>query len=188
MFDYFKDGVNPRGPESGATARAARQARRSADAAEDMLELEMSTDRNATAQRIVARRNREAGRRAFWHRLDNLLALAFVAAVAWLMLTPASNAPQSAVTNDTPANVSKVPDDAGAPVRQAQAPDVYGSADNSDPRVKSIADTFFRTGAITRADIAYLQQSHDIAYFCDNANNSRASQIVTTQIGCTGGE
>ena len=140
MFDWFKDGVNPRGPEYGATARAARNARRSADAAEDLLELELSANCSATARNIIARREREANRRAFWHRVDLVLSLAFVAFIAWLIFAPASNAPQSAVTREAPAHVSKEPLSSRAPVRQAQAPDSSGS----DAYTPTAADEAFK--------------------------------------------
>ena len=130
MFDWFKDGVNPRGPEYGATARAAREARRSARATEDMLELELAADRNAAANRIMARRSNDARRRAWWHRLDNLLALAFVAALAWIIFAPASTPPQSAAMRDAIAHTSTAGRVIDAPASQAQAPDMQG---NDDP-------------------------------------------------------
>ena len=125
MFDWFRDGVNPRGAEYGATARAARAAQRQADAAEDMLELEMadsSVAHEAIVRRIVTRREREQGWRTFWRGVDLVFSLAFVAAILWILLAPASEAPQSAVTHDAPASASMIDHATPALVRQAQAP------------------------------------------------------------------
>lgn len=122
MFEYFKDGFNPRGYEYGATARAADAARRNAEATEDLLALELAGDRNAMASRIQARRKRDASRRAFWHNLDGLLALVFVVTIGWVMFGPSIGAPQSAVTQSAAVTQSQDPDNANAPAIPARAP------------------------------------------------------------------
>lgn len=129
MFDYLKDGINPRGAEYGATERAADAAQRSADATDDLLALQLAdpADRPAIAARINARRAKQMSRRVWWHRLDLILSAAFVAGIALYMLTPSGNTPQSAVTGDAPASVSTVTDNAPAPESSAQAPDAAGS-------------------------------------------------------------
>jgi hypothetical protein len=91
MFGYFRDGVNPRGAEYGATARAARAAEQDAENTGDMLELQMAPNdgvRQELATRIAARRDREQGRRAWWHRLDLIASAIFVAIVVGYMITP----------------------------------------------------------------------------------------------------
>lgn len=63
--NYFRDGLNLRGPEYSATARAARAAENTQRAMDDMLALAMAPDeetRRELAQRIYARKQIEARR------------------------------------------------------------------------------------------------------------------------------
>lgn len=53
--------------------------------------------------------------------------------------SPIGNAPQSAVTRDTPANVSKGADDANAPVGAVRAPDAQGRDDTPPDVVNNAA-------------------------------------------------
>lgn len=133
MFGYFRDGVNPRGEEYGATSRAARAAERAAENSEDMLDLELadaSGDRYSAARRITRRRVAQQRRRDAVHLIDLVLSILFVAAVAVFMLSPY----KSAVTHDARPGVSQVPFDTNAPVRAAQSSAIMESVDRARAR------------------------------------------------------
>ncbi len=123
MIDYFSDGLDPRGAEYAAERRTARSARQTAEAMDDMLELAMAPNeraRQGVAQRIHGRRMAEAGRRAWWRRLDLLASLALVASVGYC--TVATDTPDSGAVRGVPAaGVSQVPDASRAPVRSVRA-------------------------------------------------------------------
>lgn len=133
MFEYIKDGINPRGPEYGATDRAANAAQRNADATLDLLELQLADprDRPEVASRINARRAAQDRRRKFWTNVNWIATTALIAGIAVYMLTPSSNSPQSAVTQDTPSSVQTLVDDTPAPTRSARAPNKAGSYESA---------------------------------------------------------
>ena len=132
MFEHFKDSINPRGAEYGATARAAAAAQRNAETAEDLLELQLATsdtEREFIAARIRSRRQAQVRRRAWWESLELLATALLVGGIAWYMLTPTNEAPQSAVTQHTQAGASIGADDTPAPAIRARADDTQGSDD-----------------------------------------------------------
>ena len=126
MFDYIKDGINPRGPEYGATARAADAAQRNAEANEDLLELQLAgtdRERDRVAASIMSKRTKQV-RRATWRQYADLIATAlFVGVIIYVVASPTHDAPQSAVTRQAPANAQTAADDTNAPESSAQAPD-----------------------------------------------------------------
>lgn len=179
-WDYFRDGFNPRGAEYGATARAADAAQRNAETAEDLLELQLASSdqqRAKIAARISTRREREARRRAWWQRLDLIASALFVGGIAWYVLTPASNAPASAVPHDVPAHVSKVPDDANAPVRQAQAPD---DSDRAAVEQRGL-DLIGAAGTDTADEDKAHRAQNEASYTAVNAMFGSGKDIMTSR-------
>jgi hypothetical protein len=125
-WDYIFDGADPRGVEYAATRRAARGARETQQNTADLLALELARAEGNEmyayeAARIRARQSSRSARRSFWRVLDVIAAGAAIAFLIWCF-APASNAPQSAVTHDTPASVSQAPRDVTARTSPAQAP------------------------------------------------------------------
>lgn len=134
MIDnYILDGINPRGAEYGAAARAARASEQTQQTLSDMLALELAPNA-AARQRVIdeinARERHQAvvaGRgRAFKHAAFALL-VAFCVCV-W-QLGDDNSALSGAYKAFMATPTSQAPDDANAPVSAATAPD------DSDPAV-----------------------------------------------------
>lgn len=80
-WNYIRDGINPRGAEYGATARAARAAENTQRAMDDMLALAMAPDedtRRQLAQQIYARKQIEARRARRSSKVEMILIALFV--------------------------------------------------------------------------------------------------------------
>lgn len=124
---YFRDGLNPRGAEYSATARAAHAAEQTQQAMDDMLDLAMAPteearERIAAAIKLRRRRERQAAtaRRQFKYAALALLAL-FCAGVYELGDNDSSlsHAYNAFMSSGSP----KVAPHENAAVRQVRAPD-----------------------------------------------------------------
>jgi len=126
-MSYFRDIINPLGPEYGATARAADSAAETSQAMNDMLELAMALDENdrrRVAEQIYGRRQR-AARDADRNRIFKYIVLALLATLCVIVYqlgddrSAISGAYRAFMSTPSPAT----PRNAGAPARAVRAPD-----------------------------------------------------------------
>lgn len=74
-------------------------------------------------------------------------------------VSPIGNAPQSAVTRDTPANVSKGADDANVPTGAARAPDAQGNDDADSSHDTHIAEMLSNMESDDHGVVSFVSSS-----------------------------